>query len=291
MTLPPIAQLDRTATFNEVGRLIAEGQPQAAASLLGRNPMAVFGWLVTDGLLACSIQHDPQRQHAFGALAVLFRRWVDSYQPGDERERAAAACFESQLGYLAAGFARLQALDDEGRARARTAHQLMTRAAINRDAGATAPALELFAEAEAAWLAVGEPALVGQVAADRAALLERDGELEEALERLQVAVAVAEQSGDLERLGRRLLHRGKLALQLGRVESALADYRRAQGVFRVTAEHGELATALLAEGEVLALQQDEGAGAVLELARTTAAGLDDQELVHLIDGLLARLTA
>src|SRR5262249_8384699 len=136
-----------------------------------------------------------------------------------------------------------------------------------------------FARSQAAWREVGDRYIDGQVAADRAAVLEAAGRLDDALGALDAAVAIAADTGDLERLGRRRLHRGQVFLPVERPALGAADYREAQGVFHVTGEHGALGLALFAEGETALLEGDDrGAAAALEAARAIAHRLGDAAL-------------
>lgn len=291
--LHALTPLDRTGLLVELDRQVALGESERAIDRLGANPLAVLSWVATDGVLAGLLDGDERRGKAFAGIAVLFARWRrERFVPKGPREELARACFDLQLEFLAGAFARLRERDSARVAAARRAHRAMSRAAMLRDAGSLASASEAFAEATDAWREAQEPYFEAQVAADHAAVLEGLGELEDAASALDLAVRVAQETGDLERLGRRRLHRGKVFLQLERADLARADYREAQGVFHVTGEHAALALALLAEGEAaLVAGDDAGALAPLEAARAAAGRLGDHDLGAQAERLLAALAA
>jgi len=285
VTLPALHPLDREAVLTAINQALADGNDTAALSVISTNPLAVFSWIMVEGVQHYYLESQDNLLHCYAAIAILYQRWVEEvFEPADQKERLAQACFVAQVAYLRHQFARLRQLPDSARQAARDGHRRMTSAGLARDQQRWRIAGDEFEAAFAAWREAEDPYFQSQVAADWAAVLEQEGEFEEAHEKLVFAVDVATEIGDLERLGRRRLHQGKLSLMLGNAEQALRDYREAGGVYRVTQEHKQFVVALVAEAEVLRLLgRTADASTSLDVARLTAQQLDDTELLAFVD--------
>jgi tetratricopeptide (TPR) repeat protein len=283
--LPPLKPLDRPATLAAINQALADGDQASVLDTMGANPLAIFSWIMVDGIQNYYLKAEQSLLNRYAAIAVLFRRWVEEvFSPENSAESLAHSCLLAQLAYLRHMFGRLQDRPAEGHEAARKAHRLMTQASLASQQQHWPAASEGFASAFDSWRTAEDPYFQSQVAADWAAVLEQEGEYESALDKLIHAVQVAVQLGDLERLGRRRLHKGKISLMLGLAEEAIVEYREAAGAFRVTQDMYQFVVALTAEGEVLKLmERHEEAQASVTTALLTAKQLDDPELLAFIE--------
>jgi tetratricopeptide (TPR) repeat protein len=296
MSLPPLRTLDRQATTLRIGAKLASTDATDAVSearrVMGENPLAIFGWLLCDGIQPAYLLDSAQHRHIYGGLTVLFKQWTEvDFQPQSARERLAAQALTSQIDYLQTAFQRLATLDEQTRKAARAAHRAGSQAVLAREQGSRRQLLDLLEAAGHHWREAGEPALAAIAEADFAAQLEAVGEIIHAQDLMAGAVAIAEMTGDLERLGRRLLFRGKLQHRLGHALAAFDDYTRAGGVFQVTSEAEQLAIAMLAAGEVAAELGDSAQALPhLDAALVIARQIGDRELAEMVSSTLAGVT-
>jgi tetratricopeptide (TPR) repeat protein len=138
--------------------------------------------------------------------------------------RSADAARTAELAY-----ARARATGDE----IVVSQSLLMRAQAYRNLGDYVRAEQVVNEAEPRYLRPGQdPIGAASIAYERAMLAQARGETDAALTTMNKAVAIAEKRGtDRMALATFLLRRAELGFELGRFDAAIADARRAAGLF------------------------------------------------------------